>query len=404
MELSRFFPSPERTTDQSPPLSDPVIVDPYQVLQVRKDATDSEIRHSYRRLALWNHPGRSANASREERERRLQVFGVLAACYETLLDKEARRRFDALHRDFDYRARIRHIPKGDIRVGGRNVKAETINSKQSKRPETREEAYPTHCLPTLALASSDTSSNPDQPETNLTETLHANSKDVGIPVVKQSDPTDRQDSMRLWSCGMIDSLTPENDTAQSTTHIPSTNEEDEDLDIQYTESEMNRLFGGPLQLLFRARRWEPFRDPFQVFAMVFGSELSLSRPLVAMDAPKTNEVIPLSPSRSSQPSGWTGRSETLANGTVVFTTSRLLSDRKVIRTEAVRTDPVTKEQYAYVTVTSEPLDSDSVVDGKKAVRLDFCGYFSFCATDTTMERVATNNESGTWSMCGCGAW
>ncbi len=54
-------------------------VNPYHVLQIRRDATPSEIRQAYRRLALWHHPGPKADC-REERQRRLHVFEVLAAC------------------------------------------------------------------------------------------------------------------------------------------------------------------------------------------------------------------------------------------------------------------------------------------------------------------------------------
>ena len=73
------------------------VVNPYRMLQVRKDATHSEIKQAYRRLALWHHPQRQSTAcNKNEIERRQRVFTVLAACCETLLERESRKRLDAL--------------------------------------------------------------------------------------------------------------------------------------------------------------------------------------------------------------------------------------------------------------------------------------------------------------------
>jgi hypothetical protein len=57
--------------------------------------------------------------------------------------------------------------------------------------------------------------------------------------------------------------------------ISSTSKQEQNAEIQYTEGETNQLFGGPLQLLYKARRWKPFRDPNDVFADVFGSKIPL---------------------------------------------------------------------------------------------------------------------------------
>jgi hypothetical protein len=59
------------TTTQHP--QHPLLVDPYQVLQVRRDATRSELRQAYRKLALWHHPGRTCGG-REKRARRATLL------------------------------------------------------------------------------------------------------------------------------------------------------------------------------------------------------------------------------------------------------------------------------------------------------------------------------------------
>mmetsp|Transcript_13486 Transcript_13486/g.19885 ORF Transcript_13486/g.19885 Transcript_13486/m.19885 type:complete len:323 (-) Transcript_13486:33-1001(-) len=74
-------------------------VNAYVVLQVRRDATPSEIREAYRRLALWHHPGRSRDICEEELERRSEIFFRLGASYETLAVRETRQMYDILLQD-----------------------------------------------------------------------------------------------------------------------------------------------------------------------------------------------------------------------------------------------------------------------------------------------------------------
>jgi len=80
-------------------------LNPYDVLKVRKDATPSEIVLSYRKLALFHHPGRKrseiASFCPLQLRRQLEFFEVLAACYETLMHNEFRRRYDMLLKDIE---------------------------------------------------------------------------------------------------------------------------------------------------------------------------------------------------------------------------------------------------------------------------------------------------------------
>jgi hypothetical protein len=49
--------------------------------------------------------------------------------------------------------------------------------------------------------------------------------------------------------------------------------------IHYSSVETNRLFGGPLSLLYKARRFKPFTDPYVLFESVFRSAALHYRPL-----------------------------------------------------------------------------------------------------------------------------
>jgi len=63
--------------------------DPYEVLGVKKDATDEEIRRVYRNLAKKHHP--DLNPGNKQAEVR---FKEIAAAYDLLSDKEKRARYD----------------------------------------------------------------------------------------------------------------------------------------------------------------------------------------------------------------------------------------------------------------------------------------------------------------------
>lgn len=85
-DLGSLIPSPAK--QKSHPIN------PYHVLNVRSDASQDEIRVAYRKLALLHHPyrNRTGNGGKEDR---LTLFVILSASYETLMDHEARRRYDS---------------------------------------------------------------------------------------------------------------------------------------------------------------------------------------------------------------------------------------------------------------------------------------------------------------------
>lgn len=141
-------------------------------------------------------------------------------------------------------------------------------------------------------------------------------------------------------------------------------------DIQhYSTATTERLFGGPLQLMYRARRWEPFTDPLIVFQKVFGSSFISSSSTTQstrnneqncnVDAIGEDAAALL----SASPSAWAGTTETLNDGTVVSTKSRLIQNsprqRRLMKRTVTRfpPDPTTGLSHTTIVVTSEECDT-----------------------------------------------
>ncbi|KAL7565532.1 hypothetical protein ACA910_003811 [Epithemia clementina (nom. ined.)] len=463
----------------------PLIVSPYQVLQVRRDATTSEIQHAYRRLALWHHPGRCCGGaiSPEERCRRQHVFEILAASYETLLDREARARCDMLLREkYEKRTRSKNIPQGQVCVGGKPLSENSPKRGKPSQDNSAIENFAASLISQLAFIrglgngielaevndnsnnmllgksgghhpttppsiepvsssddssvaadngqddNSDCSSECSVPHSNVTAgRIHVplgtvlgsqqqqplrgryvestassplsfsvdfsgTRSSTSSPAQRISDSPEQPRSPRFLSmnpCGMSSFGSFESQMALPALINSTSTSAEVKGEIHYTEGETNRLFGGPLQLLYRARRWKPFSDPYVVFADVFGSNIPLgtadptsnkSVPVPSDGLCKTNGVggdggsTPLlTQPHNTNSAAWTGSAETLPDGTQIFKTSRILNNRRMTRTEAVRTDPITGLKYSKVTVTSELIeneeDGDSVI-GKSTKNRD----------------------------------
>lgn len=69
--------------------------DAYEVLGVSKDATESEIKKAYRKLALKHHPDKQT--SEDSRKKASESFAKISNAYEILSDPQQRREYD--HRD-----------------------------------------------------------------------------------------------------------------------------------------------------------------------------------------------------------------------------------------------------------------------------------------------------------------
>ncbi|KAK6538057.1 hypothetical protein TWF694_010947 [Orbilia ellipsospora] len=81
------MPSTEDITIDAPPTD----INPYEVLSVSKEATDSEIRSAYRKLALKTHPDKAAP---EDKASAHAEFQKVAFAYAVLSDEKRRARYD----------------------------------------------------------------------------------------------------------------------------------------------------------------------------------------------------------------------------------------------------------------------------------------------------------------------
>ena len=176
----------------------------------------------------------------------------------------------------------------------------------------------------------------------------------------------------------------DDETAASTDDESNASNEDEEPDIHYTQEDTNRLFGGPLAPLYRARKYQQFADPYTVFRQVFGGNVfphihnndvlgndigdnakaknnkgstsEISSPnetinencdiatfndsnfrhkmmLAAMETTLPNYIMQ---NTSPRVTAWMGSSRKMLNGTKIFTVSRVFLNRKVTRTVTLR--------------------------------------------------------------------
>jgi curved DNA-binding protein CbpA len=271
--MATFQKKPLKRKRSSSVKDPPPSLNPYHILQVRRDATPSEIREAYRRLALWHHPGRRRDLSTDEAKRRQQIFRILAACYETLLDNETRQIYDVL---------LNSQYKGEVFVGRKNIWS-PVASKTKRRDNV--DNY------------------------GLLSSCRGIADEVDVPALISNSSSD-------------DSLGS--------------------LDFE------------PVSSLWKSHRNQPFSDPYDIFDNVFGSSL--------YERVQLDDGVP-SLNRPPLASAWKGSSKSLKDGAVVSTTSRVLHDRKLTRTEII-TGGGLGRKHTTVTVTSEVLEgSDTDLTG-----------------------------------------
>ena len=387
------------------------VVNPYQILRVRRDATRSEVRQAYKRLALGNHPRRFCEDKREK-QRRIQMFTMVAAAYETLVDQQCRSRCDALLRETNQTVSSAKIPAGQImmgrtasplqsspRPGRRRIDShDTLDSVirnsssmvDSIMEEVEEEEEATHdgnrtLTPSLAeISLTDCSSDDDnndyvddadtEPHKNL-QLISSRSQDTALqmpgscshPSVLEIDSPKKQHTRTkkprtcknfILDCAGGESSYDDSLQLPALVNSSSSSKALGDGEKHFTEADTDRLFGGPMQLLFRARRWRPFSDPLVVYQSVFGSQLPGSSKLKDVDS-KPTPWDSLEERTSSQGELWKrGTAERQPDGSVIYTQRRIFRNKRVVRRETVRTDPVTGQKHTSVSVTSEPREDN----------------------------------------------
>lgn len=99
--LSNLSPSEEQSKDLKKKIRSAQVQlkrskrkDFYKILGVPKDATESEIKKCYRKLALKWHPDRHANSSEEKKKEAENTFRDVNLAYEVLSDSTKKRRYD----------------------------------------------------------------------------------------------------------------------------------------------------------------------------------------------------------------------------------------------------------------------------------------------------------------------
>ena len=342
----------------------PDSVNPYHVLQVRQDATPSEIRQSYKRLALFHHPGRSLNVSLEERRRRFQVFEAISFAYETLIDKESKKRFDTLLRRAERDRITAGLPVGELHVGGQTV----IEDHAEDTALFQCPYEPLSCGRGQVhdLIDDDSDENDDDLVPNMS------------PVSSQST---------FLYGDSFDELEEEELMDHHTFGVTVDVSDHDEAEIHFSKAENNRQFGGHLSLLYRARRWEEFKDPLDMFNTVFGSRIFR---ISAKEIGRLQEWTEHRPARNI---AWTGSSETLGDGTTIFTTKRSLHDRTITRTESISVNSDTNFARCLVRVSSED-KMDSLVDDDQAQKDDYKWDPAYLTCDIGSLLIGNSQEDG----------
>ncbi|KAL3940495.1 MAG: hypothetical protein SGBAC_004970 [Bacillariaceae sp.] len=229
----------------------------------------------------------------------MRLFDLLAAAYETLVDKESRQRYNFHLSSIEDLKYTRGLA-GEMYVGGKRLGT----NRQWLIPEPEVEV----AVPELVRS--------DSASTLSSTASGASLADELVPPTKEHN------------VGCETETTAESNTTDSV----------EVKKHQISEEEKERIQEGPLKDLFEAREWVPFSDSQVVFEQVFG---------------RSSKIAPNGKSR-------------------VFTTSRILYDKRVTRMETFTDDPVTGARTKSTTVTSEPICKD-VVEEEVQTCFTICG-------------------------------
>lgn len=141
------------------------------------------------------------------------------------------------------------------------------------------------------------------------------------------------------------------------TSSSSESEDDDDfLTCRQEETLRHHTNNGPLELMYKARHYKPFTNPYLVFEKVFGHDVFPQPPLLPQHEYDKQQWLEPSTTTAttttSLPSIWTGSTIRKRDGTLVSTTSRTLHNTRVTKTETTCVDNKGKT-HVFVQVTSE---------------------------------------------------
>lgn len=382
-------------------------VNPYHVLELRRDATPAEIIGSYRKLALIYHPGRNVSSPRE-RKIRMQFFEILAACYETLMHNEFRRRCDVLLKNIEKiqnsetnRQSARSSYQNNVILSEGIISKQQLNRRQSRSIMSDSLVIKgLDSIPGLILSTSQSSSVSGGERSNYSvgnsgesnETLVRNNCTsiggilmcaAGPSALKATSSSNNSFTISRDGKKGFKSLVDSSSLSQAST--------EEEAEIHFSEATVNRLFGGPMASLHRARNFQAFSDPYLIFDKVFGNQKPFfPRVTIANNDTTTedfrgeaddcqengngNYLFRPPTSQLSQPRlepfstlkkyqnknmnksfGDNNANDQAAN-TKVFVSSRIVNGRKITKTETVHVDPTTGIASVNVTVDGEYLE------------------------------------------------
>ncbi len=364
-------------------------VNPYRVLELRRDATPAEIIRSYRKLALMYHPGRKVSCPLE-RKKRVQFFEILAACYETLMHNEYRRKCDVLLREIEKRQ--------DNRMASQQPKQLQSTPLFFNIGNTYLPIKGTDSVPGLTTSSSSSASGEGRngqsvagSEGSKRTLVMGNCATLGGMFICTGGPSALPASNSSTDKPFLisrDGAKGFKSLADSSSLSASKSQEE----VHFSEETVNRLFGGPMACLHRARNFQAFSDPYLVFDKVFGTTKPLFPRVTLADVQVTADEVTeesllnryetgidtslvRSASYLSQPElqplvlkSKNPKDDQSAN-TKVFVSSRIVNRKKITKTETVHVDPITGVASVNVTVDSEYLEP---VKSKKDS--DQCGY------------------------------
>ena len=336
----------------------------------------------------------------------MQFFEVLSACYETLMNGEFRRRCDVLLKEAEkkqnsktnqmaartvYKSasmfsedsqnclhqRLRRSLQSGALTANDSMAIKGMDSIPGLIPSSSQSSSASgNGQSTRQFSGSSAQSNETLPRNNCTSIGGLFACAVGSGAIVGT--SSKGDSFTISRDGTKGFKSLVDSSSMSASH--STEEEAE---IHFSEATVNRLFGGPLAALHRARNFQTFSDPYVVFDKVFGNRTPIFPRVTIADIRKEEytdgennsnavpirspmsqfrppELQPLSSPRKKifkKKIGSPGRNESKDQtiDTKVIVSSRVVNGRKITKTETVQIDSATGIASVTVTVDGEYL-------------------------------------------------